>query len=88
MAEKTLLLDPTPDGVLRREGNGGACRRSGSCNGAAWARAARGNRQRPATTESSQPPRFLDTPPPPHPHVRVKISLPCALNPTPIPTAA
>ena len=37
MAEKTLLLDPTPDGVLRREGNGGACRRSGSCNGAAWA---------------------------------------------------
>ena len=40
--------------------NGGACRRSGSCNGAAWARAAPGNRprappERPVDAASASP---------------------------------
>ena len=45
--------------------NGGACRRSGSCNGAAWARAAPGNRPR-------APP---ERPPATAPHARSRLSV-------------
>ena len=47
----------------RRPPNGWACRRSGSCNGAAWARAAPGNRPR-------APP---ERPPAPAPHARSRL---------------